>query len=275
MDRGTRDKFRKNGRVKIRKKSLKLSKPGKRGKGSALGQKWDAELRRIIKERKDSKIFFAQGPLGFQAPTERPEFQLLQALFKEFRTEFLESQFPLYGYMNSKTEMQPEVVHWEGRADAIGWYNDPTSGKGRYVIVDWKVLSDITTFWDKSPDAYGRYLHQCLIYSRLLQLHMGLDYLPHILIVPIHGVTGKDFHPALFSGYPKECTDYIEGFEWSVTFPEQSTAVKIPLEKPFNKEKLKKGEKVDKEMLLVDFFTEGATVGDLMKIFGWPSLQVM
>ena len=58
-------------------------------------------------------------------------------------------------------------------------------------------------------------------------------------------------------------------------FPEQSTAVKIPLEKPFNKEKLKKGEKVDKEMLLVDFFTEGATVGDLMKIFGWPSLQVM
>lgn len=45
--------------------------------------------------------------------------------------------------------------------------------------------------------------------------------------------------------------------------------MKILLETLFNKEKLKKGEKVDKEMFLVDFFIEGVMVGDLMKIFGW------
>ena len=268
MDKRTRVKFRKHGMVNIPKKLLKLSVAGERGKGSAVGQKWDAIFEKIMREE---KISFAQGTEKIQ---ERPELQLLLALFDKFGIIFLESQFPLYGYMYSKTETQPKVYFWNGDADAIGWYIDPISKKVRYVIVEWKVLSDIATFWEKSPDAYGKYLHQCLIYAKLLQLHMGLDYLPHILIVPIHGVTGKDFHPALFSDYPKECKDCIEGFEWSVTFPEQGSAVKIPLEKPFNKEKLKKGEKVDKEMLLTDLFAEDATVGDLMKIFGWPSLQV-
>ena len=271
MDKRTRDNFRKHGRVNIPKKILKLSVAGKRGKGIAVGQMWDAVFERIIREE---KISFAQGTKKKKKPTERPERQLLRALFDEFGINCLESQFPLYGYMYSKTETQPKVYFWNGDADAIGWYIDPSSKKLRYVIVEWKVLSNIATFWEDSPDAYGRYLHQCLIYAKLLQLHMGLDYLPHILIVPIHGVTGKDFHPALFSDYPKECTDCIEGFEWSVTFPEQGSAVKIPLEKPFNKEKLKKGEKVDKEMLLSDLFVEDAKAGDLMKIFGWRSLQV-
>lgn len=272
MDKSTRDKFRKNGQVNIPKKTLQLSVAGERGKGSAVGQKWDAKLRRIIREQEE--ISSAQGTEKIQEPTEGPELQLLQALSDKFGIHFLESQFPLYGYMYSKTETQPKVYFWNGDADAIGWYINPISKKVRCVIVDWKVLSDIATFWEESPDAYGKYLHQGLIYARLLQLHMGLDYLPHVLIVPILGVTGKDFHPALFSDYPKECTDCIEGFEWSVTFPEQGSAVKIPLEKPFNKEKLKKGEKVDKEMLVADLFAEDATVGDLMKIFGWPSLQV-
>lgn len=98
---------------------------------------------------------------------------------------------------------------------------------------------------------------------------MGFDYLLYILIVLIYGVIGKDFYFVLFFGYFRECIDYIEGFEWFVIFLEQSIVVKILLEKLFNKEKLKKGEKVDKEMFLVDFFIEGVMVGDLMKIFGW------
>lgn len=275
MNKSIKDKFRGNDKVKIPEQSLALSKEGECGSGSTVGQAWDNKLSKIIEKRKEGEIFFAQEIEGNQGDTEEPEFQLLQALFNKFKIEFLDYQFPLYGYMYSKMETQPKVYYWEGDADAIGWCKDPTSGEGRYVIVDWKVLGDIATFWQKSPDAYGRYLHQCLVYARLLQLHMDLNYLPHILIVPIHNVNGKDFHPALFSGYPKECTDCIEDFEWSVTFPEQSRAVKISPEKPFNKEKLKKGKEVDKKMLLADFFSKGATVGDLMKIFEWPSLQVV
>ena len=273
MDKRTRDKFRKHGKVNIPKKLLKLSVAGKRGKGCAVGQEWDAIFKRIIREE---KISFAQGTKKKKKKKsiEQPERQLLRALNDEFGINFLVSQFPLYGYMYSKTETQPKIYFWNGDADAIGWYIDSRSKKVRYVIVEWKVLPNIATFWEESPDAYGKHLHQGLIYAKLLQLHIGLDYLPHILIVPINGETGKDFHPALFSDYPKECKDRIESFEWSVNFPEQGTAVKIPLEKPFNKEKLKKGEKVDKEMLLSDFFAEGATVGELMKTFGWPSLQV-
>lgn len=57
--------------------------------------------------------------------------------------------------MNFKMEVQLEVIYWEGRVDVIGWYNDFIFGKGRYVIVDWKVFFDIIMFWDKSLDVCG------------------------------------------------------------------------------------------------------------------------
>lgn len=235
MSNPIRKKFR-EGNVKIPEQSLQLSKEGKRGKGNTIGREWDDGLSQIIQLMKEGSL---------SSVSERPELQLLKAISKEFKIQFLDSQFPLYGYMYSKTEKQPKVYYWEGDTDAIGWYKDPKSGEGRYVIVDWKVLGDIATFWLKNPDAYGRYLHQCLVYARLLQLHMELKSLPYILIVPISAVTGKDFHPALFYNYPEECTEFIESFEWSVTFPEEGIPVQIPLENPFNTQKLKPSQESD------------------------------
>lgn len=170
--------------------------------------------------------------------------------------------------MYSKTEKSPKVYLWQGDADAVGWYRD-RSGMGRYVIVDWKVLN-ILEFWKKNADAYGKYLHQCLVYARLLQLHLELDYLPHILIVPISGETGRDVHPALFSDYPERCKELIENFEWSTTPPEpaQKISGKLPL---FND--LPVG-KVDKNKPLKELFNMDAKVSDLLEVFGWHSLEV-
>ena len=98
-------------------------------------------------------------------------------------------------------------------------------GIERYVIVDWKVL-DILNSWEKNKNAFGKCHHQCLIYARLLQLHMDLDYLPHILIVPISSITGKDVYLALFWDYPEDCKQAIESFKWSRTLPKPTMKVR-------------------------------------------------
>ena len=110
-------------------------------------------------------------------------------IFKAFRIHLLDGHYPLYGYASDETDAPPQVYFWHGEADAIGWYKD-NKGEERYIIVDWKVL-DILNSWEKNKNAFGKYLHQCLIYARLLQLHMDLDYLPHILIVPTGSIPGK------------------------------------------------------------------------------------
>lgn len=67
------------------------------------------------------------------------EMVLLQRIYEVFEIEFLDSHFPLYGYMYSKTDDSPKVYLWQGDADAVGWYRD-SNGEERYVVVDWKVL---------------------------------------------------------------------------------------------------------------------------------------
>lgn len=79
------------------------------------------------------------------------EFYVLREISKAFRINLLDSRFPLYGYASDKTSTK--VYYWYGTADAIGWFKDD-KGKGRYVIVDWKVL-DILEFWEKAQTLLG------------------------------------------------------------------------------------------------------------------------
>ena len=79
------------------------------------------------------------------------EFYVLRGISKAFRINLLGSRFPLYDYASDKTSTK--VYYWYGTADAIGWYKDD-KGKGRYVIVDWKVL-DILEFWEKAQTLLG------------------------------------------------------------------------------------------------------------------------
>ena len=139
-------------------------------------------------------------------------------------------------------------------------------GIERYVIVDWKVL-DILNSWEKNKNAFGKYHHQCLIYARLLQLHMDLDYLPHILIVPISSITGKDVYLALFWDYPEECKQAIESFKWSLTPPKPTMDVRG--QRPF----LTEGH-VDRSLPLRYFLDMDASAGELLDALGLASLKL-
>ena len=230
---------------------------GECGSGNAAGIVWDKKLSTFIDRMKRLKLQFLYNEGSLFARS--VEFYLSQEIFKTFGIYLLESRFPLYGYASDETGALPNVYFWHGEADAIGWYKND-KGKGRYVIVDWKVL-DILDFWERNKDAYGKYLHQCLIYARLLQLHMKLNYLPHILIVPISSITGKDIYPALFWDYPEECKQAIESFKWSLTLPKPT--MKVRGRRPF----LTEG-RVDRSLPMRCFLDMDASAGELLGAFG-------
>lgn len=271
MSNTIRKTFREKGKVEIPDKSFTLTKAGRdsNDKGVWQGSEWDTKLSIAVQRRKVKKEKSTSKEPTSKESNESPEDLMLEKISEHFDIDLLESEFTLYGFMHSKKEEIPKVFYWKGKADAIGWHKK----NERYVIVEWKVVGDIATFWEKDPDAYGKFLHQCLVYARLLQLHLTLDYLPHILIVPISKETGKDFHPVLFYEYPEECKEVIKDFEWCLTF--SRPPVKFELKKPFNTEKLKKGEEVNKKMLLADFFAKDATVEELLEVCDWPSLKLI
>ena len=123
---------------------------------------------------------------------------------------------------------RPKLYLWQGEADAIAY-----SWKLKdYVIVDFKVVDNLLDYWEKKTDLCGKHLHQCLVYAKLLQLHMGFRYLPRSLIVVIDKVTGMKGYFPLFEDYPKECAKKLDEYEW---FKEQPK--KRPL-KIYNPEKL-------------------------------------
>ena len=132
-------------------------------------------------------------------------------------------------------------------------------GIERYVIVDWKVLLTSWTPGKRTKTLLGNAI--IIIYARLLQLHMDLDYLPHILIIPISSLTGKDVYLALFWDYPKECKQAIESFKWSRTLPKPT--MKVRGRRPF----LTEG-RVDRNLPMRCFLDMDASAGELLGAFG-------
>lgn len=182
---------------------------------AALGQYWHEILKKKLRQEKIKEV--ADDILAGQ---------LIDKLKEQFNITLLEPEFQLYGYVYNKTEIAPKVYLWNDvRADAIGWHHK----EKKYVIVDYKVV-DLLQFWE-TPEAYGKFLHQCLVYARLLQLHMKLEYLPPILLVPISNNDARDIHPGLFLNYPDECKRAINVDVWSVTLPKPP--LKIKAQKPF------------------------------------------
>ena len=212
---------------------------------------------------------------------EKEKERVANFIFKKLREsqfgkiKLFESNFRLYGFMHK----EEQVYLWIGDADAVGWYYNEKRKQYEYVIIDWKVLRDILNFW-KSNEAFGKYLHQCLVYAKLLQLHLNLDYLPSIMIVPISSDNGKDIHPGLFWNYPDECKSAIdERFSWSIDQPDKPPREVIwtedlfnvlDTESDFSEKKLLKEEK-----LLKDLFADGAKVKDLLKNFDLSGLKVI
>ena len=222
--------------------------------GDALGRYWHEILKKKLHQEK-----IKEGADDILAG------QLIDKLKEQFNITLFEPEFQLYGYVYNKTETAPKVYLWNGvRADAIGWHHK----EKKYVIVDYKVV-DLLQFWT-TPEASGKFLHQCLVYARLLQLHMKLTYLPPILLVPISNNDARYIHPGLFLNYPDECKRAINADVWSVTLPKP--ARKIQAQMPF-KSDINVGP-VNEEMLLTDLFAAEAKVKDLIKALDLNSLVV-
>jgi hypothetical protein len=205
-----------------------------------LGSEWDNLLNKYIKDK-------------VLAPRKKETARILTDYLKEklHGLTFIDSQFPLYGYM--KNNEDSKCYLWQGRADAIALMD------GKYVIVDWKVVSNIEEYWERDANAFGKHLHQCLVYSRLLKLHLELDYLPQILIVPIHG---KRFRPGLFRDYPQQCKDKVYSFTWSMKLIETA----IDLNNSIFNQTLR-AEEVTDDMLLTELFEESAKLKNLKETF--------
>ena len=165
----------------------------------------------------------------------------------------------------------PKLYLWQGEADAIAF----SWALKKYVIVEFKVVDNLSDYWESKTDLCGKHLHQCLAYAKLLQLHMKLDYLPSSLIVVIHKVTGKEGYFALFEDYPHECYEKLDEYEW---FTEQPS--KRPL-KIGNTDKLLCGNYNGLEGIfpaneeLRNIFAPNATVKDLLDALGYDSLEIV
>ena len=239
--------------------TLKRSLPVDERSGAYLGQYWDRFLSDRINEKK---------PTSGKRDVADSLFDHLEA---KFGIKLLVSHMQLYGYMYSQEELSPEVYYWCGDADAVGWYYNTTKKQNEYVIVDWKVV-DLLNYWEKNKYAFGKHLHQCLVYARLLQLHLKLEYLPSILIVAISNNNGKDIHPGFFRDYPRECKSLLdEQLVWSIEQPKPLRNIYSKF--PFNPT-LKEGV-VPEKMPLTELFAKGAKVNDLLKAFDLNGLKVI
>ena len=234
---------------------LTESLPASTREGCVLGQDWG----KFLSERIDG---------GRTSGKRDAADSLFDYLNETFGVTLFVSYMQLYGYMCSPEKCQ--VYYWDGEADAVGWYYNKTREQNEYVIVDWKVL-DLLNYWESSS-AFGQHLHQCLVYARLLRLHLNLSYLPSILIVAISKYSGRDFQAGFFYDYPDECKSFLdEQLTWSIEQPKPPWNIYGKF--PFNP-KLKEGVVCD-EMLLKDLFAEEAKVKDLLKVFDLNGLKVI
>ena len=221
-----------------------------RTRGDALGNVWHKLLRDTLKEKK---------------MTEYRTKHTISIL--ELGIEILNSNFYLYGFMYSESELSPEVYFWQGEADAIGWYYNKKRGQYEYVIVDWRVKRDLLHFW-VSDDTFGMYLHQGLLYAKLLQVLLKLDYLPSVLIAPISDENECFVQLGLFSDYPDECKKLInDDFCWHGNVPESLSQTIYAKASLFDQIVCFESP-IGANVLLRCIFRENATVGDLLEALG-------
>ena len=201
---------------------------------------------------------------------ERLWFDCVHKYLKEkFKVSLLAGikEVQLRGFaLTTDENSMPEFNFWGGKADAIGLLEGEDECK--YVIVDWKnTRRKSNTFWEQCPPLpYRYYLTQCLVYARLLKMHLSLNYLPPILIVPFN--SEKEYmRPRLFTDYPDECKEAIEKNPWLTNPPLRFK--KGSLFKDSVKEGLLPGDTKVNEA-----FKEDATVDDLCKALKFCGILV-
>lgn len=259
----------------------------------ANGDKWDTSFADFIRKFRDYTKSDSSGPKPSEfdigesdsgesdggapdnpIPIDVAVLQLVNFVEVRHDLRFLDKKFPLFGFMRdaaTDTKKHPKLYLWRGEADAIAY----SRTLKRYVIVDFKVVNDLLSYCDKKTVLCGEHLHQCLLYAKLLQLHMGLEYLPPSLIVVIHQATGIEGSFPLFQDYPKECYDRLGEYEWFTKQPSKRPLKIKSNEKLLHKNCKGKKSEISPQIPLQKIFEEKALVKDLLDVLGYDSLELV
>ena len=250
------------------------------------GVEWDTLLSKWIKENPpggDDSISNARSMSALMSKVavwspEEVARDLILSIEEQHNLYFFDSKFPLFGFMRDVTSNEKKhsqkLYLWQGEADAIAF----SEVLEKYVIVEFKVVDNLSDYWQSKTDLCGKHLHQCLVYAKPLQLHMNLPYLPPSLIVVIHKVTGKEGYFALFEDYPKECYEKLDEYEWFTEQPSKRPLKVANTDKLLHEKFRHVGDVVhvpDPQTKLSNIFGEDATVKDLLDSLGYDSLEIL
>ena len=244
------------------------------------GRVWDTLLSQWIKENPGDKDSIgscrSMGSFMSSLPPLSPERVARGLIFSieaQHNLSFFDSKFPLFGFMRdvaTNEKKHRKLSLWQGEADAIAY----SWGLKKYVIVDFKVVDNLLDYWQKKTDLCGKHLHQCLVYAKLLQLHMNLPYLPPSLIVVIHKVTGNQGYFALFEDYPKECYEKLDEYEWFTEQPSKGSLRIVNTDRLLQEKHKNRAGVFPPDTRLTDIFAPNATVKDLLDSLGYDSLEI-
>ena len=250
------------------------------------GGKWDTLLKDWIKENRAvcksftetlithvSRLSSGLLPWSERDP-ERAARELISFVEIKHNLRFLDSSFRLFGFMRevaTDAKKHPKLYLWRGTADAIAYSTELE----KYFIVDFKAVYSVLDYWEKKTDLCGKHLHQCLVYAKLFQLHMGLDYLPPILIVAIDRFTGMDGYFPLFEDYPKKCYKKLDEYEWFVNPPQKRTLKIYKPEKLLSPVFIDGSTAISPNTSLKALFNVDATVENLLDLLGYDSIEIV
>ena len=257
----------------------------------ANGQKWDKSITDFIREFRDYTKIDSSGPNSSESNSGESDSggsdsgepdspilidvavkELVNTVEIKHNLRFLDKKFPLFGFMRdaaTDTKNHPKLYLWRGEADAIAY----SRKLEKYVVVDVKVVNDLLSYYEKKT-VCGKHLHQCLLYAKLLKLHMGLEYLPPSLIVVIHQATGTEGYFPLFQDYPEECYEKLDRYEWFTEQPSKRPLRIVNTDKLLQEMHENRVGVFPPDTRLTDIFAMNATVKDLLDSLGYDSLEI-
>lgn len=250
------------------------------------GGEWDTLLKDWIKENRAVCKSFTEtltthvsrlrsGLLPWsERNEERAARELISFVEMKHNLRFLDSTFQLFGFMRevaTDAKKHPQLYLWRGEVDAIAYSTELK----KYVIVDFKAVNSLLDYYKKKTDLWGKHLHQCLVYAKLFQLHMSLDYLPPILIVVIDRFTGMDGYFPLFEDYPGECYKKLDEYEWFVNPPQKRPLKIYKPEKLLSPVFIDGSTAISPNTSLKALFNADATVENLLDLLGYDSIEIV
>lgn len=168
-------------------------------KGPIVGSIIHASLNKVLRKRKNAEN-------GYTAK-EQQLLEFVEDIEEKFQLKIVLSEIHIGGF-STELKGQKRRYYWSGKIDAIGLMNGNDKDGCGVVVLDWITCSHAGTFW-KFATEYNVKLHQCLIYRRLLAVHMR-EYFkdpnipqPGIMIVALN-------RESINVNNPRLCMDFTE-----------------------------------------------------------------